>query len=233
MAATLASDDSPPIEYFYLFSASGTGGHSSSWQTTRQYNDVGLTANTVFTYYARTRDSADPRNYTFYSASASGATYMESPTGVSFAAVTDTSMDVSATGAFTNLTLGQSAIFFEMTPAEGTGANQWVQSETINVTGLSPSTTYTFRLKSRNTDGLEPPSPWIGPAMQTTSGGTPCALLGDISGDGFVHGDDIPGFVRAKLGLPAEPGENQVCADYGTGTVDGDTALFIADLLSP
>jgi hypothetical protein len=233
MTCTLATDESPPIEYFYFFSSGGAGGDMSGWQLTRPYNDIGLTANTVYTYQVRARDSSDPRNYTIYSLPASGATYMESPTGISFGAVTETSIDVTAAGAFTNLTLGQSAIFFEMTPAEGTGANQWVQSETINVTGLSPSTVYTFRVKSRNAYGLEPPSPWIGPATQSTSGGTTCALLGDISGDGFVLGDDIAGFVRAKLGLPAEPGENQACADYGTGTIDGDTTLFIADLLSP
>ncbi len=60
----------------------------------------------------------------------------------------------------------------------------------------------------------------------------PCSLLGDVNVDGTVDGDDIPGFVRAKLGQPAEPGENQACADYGTGTLAGDIDAFIADLLA-
>ena len=59
-----------------------------------------------------------------------------------------------------------------------------------------------------------------------------CALQGDIDQSGGVNGPDIPGYVRAKLGLPPEVGENQVCANYGTGTLAGDSALFVADLLN-
>ena len=49
---------------------------------------------------------------------------------------------------------------------------------------------------------------------------------------GGVNSSDIPGYVRAKLGLPPEVGEYQACADYGTGTLNGDTTLFVADLLN-
>lgn len=47
----------------------------------------------------------------------------------------------------------------------------------------------------------------------------PCLLLGDIGG-----------FVRTKLGNPGE-GDNETCADYQTGTLDGDIAAFVEDLL--
>ncbi len=60
----------------------------------------------------------------------------------------------------------------------------------------------------------------------------PCNLLGDVNGDGLVNGADEAGFVRAKLGLPAAPGENQGCADYGTGTLEGDVTAFIVDLMN-
>ncbi len=60
----------------------------------------------------------------------------------------------------------------------------------------------------------------------------PCDLLGDVNGDGLVRGDDIPGYIRAKLGLPPLTGENQTCADYGSGTIAGDNALFVNDLLN-
>ncbi len=59
-----------------------------------------------------------------------------------------------------------------------------------------------------------------------------CTLEGDLNQDGFIRGDDLAGYVRAKLGQPPEPGENQNCADYGTGTLDGDTAAMVADLLN-
>ena len=59
----------------------------------------------------------------------------------------------------------------------------------------------------------------------------PCTLLGDVNTDGTVNGLDIDGFVRALLGLPALPGENPACAEYGTGGLETDLAAFVADLL--
>ena len=60
----------------------------------------------------------------------------------------------------------------------------------------------------------------------------PCTLLGDVNQDGAVNGLDVAGFVRAKLGQAPEPGENQACASFGTGTLDGELAAFINALLS-
>lgn len=59
----------------------------------------------------------------------------------------------------------------------------------------------------------------------------PCNLLGDVNQDTVVDGLDVRGFVRAKLGLPEDAGDNHACADYGTGTLEGDTDEFVADLL--
>ena len=46
----------------------------------------------------------------------------------------------------------------------------------------------------------------------------------------MVNGLDVAGFVRAKLGAAALPGENPACADYG-GDLNSDIADFVADLL--
>ena len=59
-----------------------------------------------------------------------------------------------------------------------------------------------------------------------------CEDAGDVDDNGVVNGDDIAGFVRAKLGLPPLGDENQACAEYG-GTLEDDLIAFIADLLSP
>ena len=174
MTATEASDHTPPIEYFFFWWGNGSGGNSSGWQTSHIYNDDSLAANTVYTYQVRAKDSATPPNVGAYSQpTASAATYIESPLGITFGTVTDTSIEVTADGSFTNLTLGQSGLFFEMTPAEGSGANAWLQTATTNVTGLTPGTTYTFRVKSKNAYGVEPPSPWVGPFTQSTTGDDP------------------------------------------------------------
>lgn len=60
---------------------------------------------------------------------------------------------------------------------------------------------------------------------------TRCVRRGDVNKDTFVDSRDIEGFVRAKLGEPALPGENQICANYG-GSLEADTADFVADLLA-
>ncbi len=235
MTATEGIDPSLPVEYFIFWWGNGSGGNTSGWRLSRTYNDDGLTPNTAYTYQVRARDSACPRAHlgAYSQPPASGVTYIETPTGLSFGAVTDTTIEATADGVFTDLTLGQSGLFFEMTPPHGTGANAWVQTETVIVTGLTPGTLYTFRVKSRNAAGLEPPASWVGPFMQSTTGVAPCAVAGDLNGDGFVQGDDVAGYVRAKLGQAPAPGENSACADYGTGTLAGDTALFITDLLAP
>ncbi len=225
MTARSATDDSPPVEYFFFCWEGACG---CSWQESATCNPTGLTANKSYTYNVRARDSADPPNYGGYSDSAETATLIETPTGISFGTVTDTSIEVTATGSFTDLALLQSGLFFEMTPAEGSGANVWVQSATITVTGLSPATEYTFRIQGRNQNAVT--TPWTAPAVQSTTGGTVCATLGDINEDGGVDGDDAAGFIRAKLGQAALPGENQDCADYG-GTLEEDISAFAADLL--
>jgi len=119
-----------------------------------------------------------------------------------------------------------------MTPAQGAGANQWGQTASTTVTGLTPATTYTFRLKARNQGFPAIETTWVGPVDQATVGGVVCSLSGDLNADGLVTAADISGFVRARLGQPPQPGEVQECADYGTGTLEGDTALFVADLLN-
>ncbi len=60
----------------------------------------------------------------------------------------------------------------------------------------------------------------------------PCDLIGDMNVDGTIDGDDISGYLRAKFHQLPIGGENTDCADYGTGTIGGDNALFVGDLLS-
>ena len=57
-----------------------------------------------------------------------------------------------------------------------------------------------------------------------------CILKGDVNDDGVLNGADVSAFVRAKLDVP-HPGDNPACADYGTGCIQGDISLFVADLI--
>lgn len=60
----------------------------------------------------------------------------------------------------------------------------------------------------------------------------PCAVQGDLNQDGVVNGADIAGFIRAKLGEVPWPDEQPACADFGTGTLEGDLAAFAGALLN-
>ena len=94
-----------------------------------------------------------------------------------------------------------------------------------DATGISADGTTIVGLARRIGIGTEA---WIATLAPTP----PCTLLGDLNQDGVINGDDIDGFVRLIIGLPPEPGEDPSCADFGTGTLDGDTAAFIIALMS-
>ncbi|HVP11949.1 MAG TPA: S8 family serine peptidase, partial [Phycisphaerae bacterium] len=158
MTATTATDAaSPPVSYYFNFVSGGAGGNDSAWQTSTTYTDTGLTANTGYTYRVKARDSASPTpNETSYSGNAASATFIETPTGVSFGTVATSSIVLNAGGTLTNLTTGSSGLYFDSTTAGGDGGiNAWVQTTTDTATGLSPNTSYTFQAKARNQNSVE------------------------------------------------------------------------------
>ena len=231
MQATLATDTENGVEYRFARLTGPGSVFVSDWQASQFFTDTGLIANTEYSHSNVARDTAPVPNATGIAPALFAATLIETPTTVTFGAVTQTSIEVTADGAFSNLLTGSSGLFFEITPAAGAGANVWVQSQMITVTGLSPSTLYTFRVKARNQNGVETA---FGASDSTSTLAVPgCALLGDVSNDGFVNGLDIAGFVRVKLGVP-DAGDNADCADFLNGGDLGlDTADFVAALLAP
>lgn len=58
-----------------------------------------------------------------------------------------------------------------------------------------------------------------------------CTLLGDVDNSGSRDGNDIAAFVRAVLGTP-QLTDSPTCAEYCTGTLAGNIAAFVNDLLS-
>lgn len=57
MEASLASDPSGPVEYMFDETSGNPGGTDSSWQTSRQYQDTGLTTGVQYSYRVKARDS--------------------------------------------------------------------------------------------------------------------------------------------------------------------------------
>jgi len=221
------SDDSPPIEHMFTLVSGGSGGNSSVWQTNPNFTDSGLAVNTLYTYNLQSRDTAFPvRNVSALSSDIQTATLIQAPVGLGFSGSSDTTISVTAAGSFTNLAVGMSGLFFEMTPAEGTGANEWVQTTSLVVTGLTPGTYYTFKVKARNQVGIE--TAFTGTSSIFTTG---CSHPGDADGNSVVNGHDVDGFIRFWFGTSLET-DNPFCAFFGTFTLEDEVAAFVAAVLA-
>jgi hypothetical protein len=153
MTASTASDPTPTVQYGFDFVSSptgGTGGTDSAWQSGTTYTDAGLQTNHQYGYRVRARDGNG--NVTTYSSTLNAYTSIETPTGITFGAVTPTSIQAQSTNTPSGLTRGTSGLFVVNDTA---GSNSgWKQNNDLwNSSGLSPNTRYTFRTMARNGDG--------------------------------------------------------------------------------
>ncbi|MBN2560782.1 MAG: VCBS repeat-containing protein [Phycisphaerae bacterium] len=224
LTATPGTDHWPPV--WYSFESSGDCS-SSDWQTSSTYVASVTGPNTLCVYQVRARDSAEPPNVGEFSMPASVASDIETPTGLASGATSETTIEVTATGTFTNLDQGSSGLFFQCLEA-GTDSG-WIQDTTWIAVGLAPGTEHTFTVKARNQTQHETGS--VQAYFSTTSSGTCPTQMGDANGDGELNGNDVAAFVRVKLGSP-EPGDHPACVSYGD-TLEEDLAGFLADLLGP
>jgi hypothetical protein len=153
MVATTASDPTPPVEYYFDFSASptgGSGGTDSGWQSSTTYTDSGLQPNHQYGYRVRARDGNN--NLTSYSSVSYDYTDIETPSGITFGSITSISIQARSTNTPSGLTRGSSGLIIYNTTA-GTNSG-WKQNNSYWTSGsLSPNTQYGFRARARNGDG--------------------------------------------------------------------------------
>jgi hypothetical protein len=176
MTATTASDTSTPIEYSFAFTActanGGTGGTSSSWQTSTSYIDSGLQANKCYAYTVTARDSI-PNTGT---ASASSSAY----TAAAIPGTPTLSGATTSTLALTNAENGNPAssptTYFAAqvvttSPSHSAWLNKYIdasgdpsasavwltdaQLDALTIRGLATSTTYGVKVKARNESSEE------------------------------------------------------------------------------
>ncbi len=153
MVASTATDDAAGVEYY--FTCSSIGGHDSGWQTSTTYIDTGLAPDTMYTYTVTARDTSTAHNETAASGPSSATTladtvapipnpmtfatapYVASPTSIAMLASTATD---DATGV---------EYYFACTAGGGHDSG-WQSGTSYTDTGLSPSVTYTYKVKARD-----------------------------------------------------------------------------------
>ena len=156
MVATAATDPTTPIEYYFGFVGSptgGTGGANSGWQPGTSYTDSGLQANHQYGYQVKARDGAN--NETAYSSPIQYAyTAIETPTGINFGTVTSSSLQVQSTNTPLGLNRGNSGLVIENI-TNGTSSGWKQNNDFWTSSPLSPNASYSFQTKARNGDSVE------------------------------------------------------------------------------
>jgi C1A family cysteine protease/fibronectin type 3 domain-containing protein len=156
MVATTGTDPTMPIDYYFNFTGSptgGGGGADSGWQPGTSYVNSGLQPNHQYGYRVKAIDGAD--NETSYSTPTRYAyTAIEVLSGIGFGTVTTTSIQVQSINTPSGLTRGNSGLVIEnTTKATSSG---WTQDNSLwTSSSLSPNTNYSFRAKARNGDSIE------------------------------------------------------------------------------
>jgi hypothetical protein len=224
MTATTALDATPPVEYMFQCASAAPGCTSSFWQVGVGHTDAGLTPNTAYAYRVAARDSVGTPNQTAFSSDVNVSTAIETPLGLITGVIGVTSIELIADGTFTNLTEGQSGLYFDsLTPGGDTGLNVWVQNTMVTATGLTPDTDYEFVVKARNRDGVE--TPLTTPVSFHTSW-----VAGDCNNNQvFSVEDDLECIVDTLLSDPIPPGPgHRIDLNYN-GFTDGEDIQWIVD----
>jgi hypothetical protein len=133
------------------------------------FNDTGLTANTSYSYRVR---GTNPDGDGVFS-SVGSQTTVASPPGVPG---TPTFSSVTSSGKRVNWTAGSGATSYKLERCTGAGCSSFSQiaggvgNTYYDETGLWPSTSYSYRVRSTNSAG---DSAYSGTATQSTAAGTP------------------------------------------------------------
>ena len=154
--AAMTATDANDVEYYFHETSGSPGATDSGWQDSSVYEDTGLSPSTTYTYEVTTRDKSPNHNETGFSDPASAMTdpdatpplpnpsdwaVMPHPTGT-------TSMQMAAMTA-TDVS-GVEYYFHEISGNPGATDSGWQDSNTYEDTGLLPSTTYTYEVKTRD-----------------------------------------------------------------------------------
>ena len=155
MVATTATDfSSGPVQYLFEETTGNAGGTDSAWQASPVYQDSGLTDGLTYTYRVKARGTLDIEGGWSAEISALAGSDSTAPSPApSFAsppaAQGETSISMTAT---TATDINGVEYYFDCTVGGGTDSG-WQSGTQFIATGLTPSTSYTYVVRARDSTG--------------------------------------------------------------------------------
>jgi hypothetical protein len=155
-----------PVEY-YFENVSG-GGHDSGWQSSRVYNDTGLSSGRQYGYRVKARDALG--NETKFSAVRYAGTVdrmppVPEPYILPNAVVTSQTITLIATEAFDD----NGVQYFFDTNTPGANDSGWINTNTYTDANLAPGVTYCYRVRARDMSANQNETPYSAWSCFTTA----------------------------------------------------------------
>lgn len=144
----------------FSFSDNNSSWADDAWKNQNQYSKTGLAPNTTYYFRVRTKNGANVINSWVYTGGIKAARIEQVATASLSFDIGASSIGVRAGQTFTNLSAGQSGLWYACysatSPAKVTvSSSAWLSNTSFwYATGLSTNTRYFFEANSRNFDGL-------------------------------------------------------------------------------
>ena len=229
MTATTATDPNG-VEYLFTETSGNPGATSSTWQDSPTYTDTGLNPGTTYKYTVTARDKSPAQNQTTASAEASVTT---DPLDTTAPAPDPMSFDIApAAASITKVTMtattasdanGVEYYFTETSGNPGGSESGWQDSPVYTDAGLTPGTSYTYKVKARDKSITQNATADSTPAPASTDTETVVSSVWNVNiGNEITTSDNFAG---------AAP-ENTVPNSFWNSVIANPTGLVLADATS-
>jgi len=238
-----ATDDTPPVYYrldgqYYNNTSwvDNEGGVSNyDWSTTRpnQYTDDELVDNGLYRYRQKVKDSTSPANESTWSDWQERYTLANIPSAPTISNPTSTTLNITVepngNPSHTLFAIYNVTDDYYVNESGGTNGNTEVwQTQTdwgtVTVINLSSGTTYEFKCKAKNGDGIETPLSNAAQGTPQPSYSGPIWYVSKTGSDGNDGSQEQP-FATIQRGIDAASDEHTVLVADGTYTGEGNKNL--------